>query len=390
MKDRLSYRERVNARDIYSNTWNGDRCLGLNIVIYYMAIAYFYHENSDGKSILEKLNKIYPDEFIVYKKLEERIIEYERYRYIQKPLVEIDERLKIIQGTYRVALSIYHKEWNVLCDIVDKPVKTEWGKYEIYGYLTLEECDRIRLVSQRLKNVCSKEYVGILWPPVKKYFDNILEDITKIAEVVDWYDLEFKDVGFSKMIHMVYNIDDSVKSMIDKKVIAMDGMEKTIRVIKVRFLQNNFRFKYVRPVCIDWIERKAVSSSVEYLKSCVRNSYKEKIKYYFDIIIHMGDNYYQNEFMDLFFGFIRDFNKKEFADRIKQKGVKLINDNWSREFCVGEILEIGNRETPNGIKEINRYFSKFDGIQKSHSFDSIYEIWDIEIYGYKILKIVLV
>lgn len=383
------YKERIDVRDIFSNMWNGDLCNGMDIVIYYAAIEYYYHENIEGKNILNKISRVYPQDFMPYEKLKKFLIEYERFRNIQLPLVKISENFQVLQGNYRIALALYHEEWNVLCEIVTNDINKKWSKYEVLGIFSILEIDILERLSVKIKQLCDVTFIGVLWPSVKDYFDDIIDDIKWFAEVVDWYDISMSDYAFPYIIQMAYNIDDSTRWMIDKKIMAMKNQQKTIRIVKVKFKHIDYRFKYVRPECIKWVERKAVSKSVEQLKSFIRKSYKDKINYYFDIIIHMGDNWYQNQFMGTIFDFIHDFDKSMLAEGLMKRGMFLHGENWENDYCVGETLYVNNKKCLGDIIYISNYLAAFKGVIATYSNDSLNDIWDIKVCGYQLLKVIL-
>lgn len=387
MKNKRLYNIFIDTRDIYVNYWDGDFFSGFNIVIYYMAIDSHYTKDDEGKYVLDKMNSAFPDDFMNYSQLEKYILEYERYRKMQKPLVIIDEEFILIEGTYRVALSLYHNDWNVEA-IISNPSKTNsWDKYKVLSVLTPAEYSKLELLACRLKNIFSTEFVGILWPPVQEYFDSITNNITLFADVVEWYDLRMSDKSFPEFIQMAYNIDDSVRSMIEKKILAMRGIEKCVRVIKVKFNNSNYRFKYVRPESVGGTERKSVSKSVEQLKAFVRKSYKDKIDYYFDIIMHMGDNTYQNTFMKEYFDFVRYFNKQEFVKTIRKSGV-VIDDNCKGDIdlVIGETIIFVTSNVDTIIELIEDELRKYS-ISITYAKDFKSPSWYLKCMGYPILCI---
>lgn len=383
------YKSRVDVRDIFSNMWDGKQCNGLDIVIYYAAIEYYYHENTYGKDILNEICEEYPQDFITYDELEKYLVEYERFRNIQLPLVVISENFQVLQGIFRIALALYHEEWYVVCEIVSNGEKKKWSKYEVFGIFSLCQIEMLERLSIKIKQLCDVTFVGVLWPPVKEFFNDIITDIGWFAEVVDWYDISIPENAFYSTIQMAYNIDDSTRWMIDKKNAAMQNKSKVLRIVKVKFKRNDYRFKFVKPECVKWVERKVVSQSVEQLKSFIRKSYMNKIDYYFDIIIHMGDNRYQNYFMSTFFGFLHNFDKMLFADLLKKKGICICGDSWENEYNVGEVLYMKNKKSIDDIIFINEFFSTFQGITATHSNDSVNDIWDIKVCGYQLLKVIL-
>ena len=63
----------------------------------------------------------------------------------------------------------------------------------------------------------------------------------------------------------------------------MSPFPKDIRIIKIEILEPNFRHKD---------NNHLISKVVEELKEEIRTKYKSKVdNYFYDIIIHIGDNY---------------------------------------------------------------------------------------------------
>lgn len=130
-------------------------------------------------------------------------------------------------------------------------------------------------------------FCGFLWAPIKKYYEEILEEINKIYPVFNYYTYKINDRNeFEKIVLDIYSTDDidpnkvkniKLKSMIDNEFIYFTF-----------YIKNpTFRKKANgNDICVD----------IENIKKEIRDKYKSKVNNYIhDIIIHMCDNFKQNK-----------------------------------------------------------------------------------------------
>lgn len=349
-KNIMKYRIKLDIRDYFLNCYDNK---GIDFVVVYLAIESFYNLNTRGWEIYDMAYKENSQRFDERRVLESKIIQYERYRNSQIPRIVINEDMQIIEGICDAAISFYFFDYCILCDIVAEKYSIQYDKLWAAETFWPMDCKMVFDKSKELFAMSKTNFIAVLWPPVQDYFDEIEHVMSLFVPVCGSYDLMFhSDEQFIAAIQSAYNIDDSTEHMIDKKICSMSNIKhKKIRIIQCVFKQFDFRFKVVRPDCIDWVERKTVSQSVECIKSLIRKSYKEKIDYYFDNIIHMGDNYYQNKYMGDLFAFIRDFRKSDLQKSLMDNGCYDFDLCWENDFIVGERLSLRTKRL-EGIEDI--------------------------------------
>ena len=126
----------------------------------------------------------------------------------------------------------------------------------------------------------------MLWAPAKPWFDKIQQDLSR-----------FGTIKLQKTIHLgkslpdfmrkMYSMDDIQKWKIELKINAMQDFEPTARVIAMEFISDKYRIKKDAPG--------HQSEIAVHLKKLIRRKYGIKVpNYFYDIIIHIGDNYEHN------------------------------------------------------------------------------------------------
>ena len=104
------------------------------------------------------------------------------------------------------------------------------------------------------------------------------------------------------MVRAIYAIDDIAKWKIDKKLEYMKEYDPECVEVNIQFDDPEYRIKKSTGLLI--------SMRGERLKKAIREKYKSRINnYFFDIIIHIGDNVYQSEYMRTIFDPGIDLNK---------------------------------------------------------------------------------
>ncbi len=395
------YKEVLDVRDIFMSQWQGKKCVSHDFVITYMAVESFYNGDTYGKELYSKLYNSLGAQIYTPDMFELLLLSYEKFRYSEEPIIKVDENVKIHQGLNRLAMALYHKDYKLVCKIVS-PIEgricdSVWLFQQ--GYNTQEVCD-IEEKSLELRSFCYTPFIGILWPPVETYFARITDLLKKFVDIVEIYDLNFSEQAFQAMIKVAYAIDDSLPNMIEKKILSMEQSHKRIRILVIDMPNPNYRFKYVSIPEYGWLGRKSVSQTVEKTKALVRKIYQNKISYYFDNIMHMGDNYYQNTFLIEFFSFVRYFDKWELKVIISELVFDLKLDsqsiffgsNWNEEYIVGEELYLKVSDSCDEINIIIRivilYIKKVDEKLKLDIIKRKLEtLIRISLNGYTLLRL---
>jgi hypothetical protein len=236
-----------------------------------------------------------------FKKL---IKSYEENGYNTASEIELNRNLTLLDGSHRMALALYYKINVISCKIrpYSIPVKYDLEWFIKNGF-SLTELAILRDTYISINNDMLAPFICILWPPVQEYFDEIVEKINYMEKVICSYDYCYDDVTFEETLKNIYSVDDVAPWKIEMKLKKMFRNEqRKIRVVLLRIETPRFRLK---------ANCHTLSIRGEEIKDIIRESYKNKIQdYFFDIIIHIGDNFYQNEYLMKLFD-IKHKNIKE-------------------------------------------------------------------------------
>lgn len=272
----------------------------LDIVVRYLAIEQYYGRNSSGYRLYIKMQGKRKKEESK-EEIDKRwdvftsIIEnWEIKGYNEYSEIECDTDLNLIDGSHRLALSLYFRTSKIKCKIYPYRKKIT---YDLYWFIQHDfTLDEINLILQKYEELLDNKlnggiFIGVLWSPAKRYFEEIIEKIKMIYTVTDVEDVILTKEVYKRVIKGIYYIDDIESWKVDKKIKALlSEDENTIRVFFVKIPCPNYRLKNKN--------YHIISTECEKIKKIIRESYKDKIKdYVHDIIIHTSDNYEQTDYI---------------------------------------------------------------------------------------------
>lgn len=285
----------------------------LDTVVRYLAIENYYGKNDFGFMLYEKMQNARmgqgyaPGSIEKYKEL---IASFDKNGYDGDSCITCDQNLKLVDGSHRLALCLYHGIPEISIQLMPQATNIEYG-IEWFGKngFTSEEIEVICEKCIELLEQSIVPFTCILWPPVQEYFDEITELLASAYEVVSCEDFEYKEETFARMVRGVYHIDDIEAWKIEKKLSYMAAHSpKKVRLLKLYFIGADFRLKQMNG--------KTLSKVGEHIKRVIRSDYQGKVdNYFYDIIVHTGDNYRQNEFISKLFE--TAFSLSDYLDSIK-------------------------------------------------------------------------
>ena len=266
-----------------------------DIIVRYLAIEEYFGKNDFGFDLYKKMqekrgylqridHKVVDDSL---KKFISLIKNIEKKGFDECSLIPVDKNQALIDGSHRVATALYF-------DIKLLPLKLNRKRFDtIYSLEWFEKKgfsqDEINLIEQKKKEIFYKKDIYfqiILWPPVQKYFGEIESSIKEKYNILDNYNISFKDKSsFKDFVFGIYESDDIDDWKIEKKLTGFNNFDLSIRVIEVEITNPRFRRK--------GLNNHDISQEVESIKKEYRTKYKDKVDdYFYDIIMHIGDNYH--------------------------------------------------------------------------------------------------
>ena len=220
-------------------------------------------------------------------KFKELILDIKQNGFDECSLIPVDKNQALIDGSHRLAAALYFGAKMV-------PLKLNRYKFNTdYSLNWFKKNDfsneEISLIENKKNEIFYKNGIYfqiILWPPMQEYFDEIEEDIKRKYKVLNSYEIDFKNSDtFKNFVFSVYESDDIEAWKIEKKLEGFNNYSSIVKVIEIEIVNPRFRRKS--------LNNHDISQEVEAIKKEYRSKYSKKIKnYFYDIIMHIGDNYH--------------------------------------------------------------------------------------------------
>lgn len=279
-------------------TQNSDKeFLRWDVIVRYLAIEQFYGKNDFGFELYKKMQSKrihvqYGDESL--KKFINLLKSIEKNGYDDTSCIVLNESLQLVDGSHRLALSLYHEIENIPVEINKHANISYYGeKWFLENTFTDEE---VQLIRQKLDELIARKklvFTALLWSPTEKYFDSISSDIGRAFKIRKNEILEFNNINHEAFVKAVYKTDDIADWKVEKKLEYMKLNVPDKEMNKIQYIEfyvdtPAFRLKSMNS--------KTISTKIEQLKQGIRQKYMIHMDNYFhDIIIHIGDNEEQNK-----------------------------------------------------------------------------------------------
>lgn len=270
----------------------------------------------------------------------ELIKSIEKHGFCGESNILVDGNMQLIDGSHRLACALYFDAERIPIRI--QPQLTNI-KYDVEWFRSAGFNDQeINIICEKQKDIIQKKgiyFVATLWAPVQVYFDDITKELSHEYTLLSVKDYTFQnDHEFATTIKGLYAIDDIEDWKIEKKLEYMMNYDKKIRVITFDIGEPKFRTK-VR-------NNKPISTEVEKIKKNYREKYSKKIdNYFYDIIMHIGDNYEHSEHMmkiirkDIdIFSFLQSINSFRYA--LVKVDVPYMPSQFPYDYPLGKDMDI--------------------------------------------------
>ncbi|HHV96231.1 MAG TPA: ParB N-terminal domain-containing protein [Clostridiaceae bacterium] len=298
----------------------------MDTVVRYLAIEEYYGKNDYGFNLYKKMQKVRGQNLHNIERFSELIKSIEKHGFYRESSILVDLNMQLIDGSHRLAYALYFNEERIPIRI--QPQLTNI-KYDIEWFRSAGFNDQeINIICEKQKDIIQKKgiyFVATLWPPVQEYFDDITKELGQEYIILSVKDYTFQnDQEFAATIKGLYAVDDIEDWKIDKKIEYMRDYDKKIRVITFDIGDPEFRAKTRN--------NKPISMEVERIKKKYREKYSKKIdNYFYNIIMHIGDNYEHSEHM---MKTMKKFNYNEIKISVENK-----RDSWMTKY-LSELEEV--------------------------------------------------
>lgn len=284
----------LSVADIIFNNSSHGELLRCDIIVRYLAVEEYYGKNDYGFSMYEKMQAARLDDDrakSAVRKFKELIRSYDENGYDKNSRIILDRNLELIDGSHRLALALYHGITDINAQIINIVEDIEYSiDWFISNGFSSDEVDRIVAKYQTIMQAVNKPFSCILWSPAKEFKDEIINDLEIYGDVISVKDYRFSKEEYKNTVRAVYAIDDIEKWKIEKKLEHMEKYSPECVAVDLRFSNPEYRIKRATGLLL--------SKRGERVKKTIRDKYRTRIDdYFFDIIIHIGDNIYQSDYM---------------------------------------------------------------------------------------------
>jgi hypothetical protein len=297
---------------LISKQYKKDYFNRMDIIVRYLFIENYFGNNNYGYNLYRKMQKKRVNKNNTSKNFEGLIDSFKSSGFQNNSVIILDQNLQLIDGSHRLACALYF-------NINSVPIKIQFSNRPIfYGInwflangFSRREINLINAKKEELFRKFGLFFVVILWPPIKNYFEELTSNIGSEFKIISISDYAFdNNYEFNAVVKGIYACDDIADWKIQKKIEAINHntYDKEIRLICIEIDNPKYRIKD--------ISGNAISVVAEKIKEKYREKYKKKIKsYYYDILLHVGDNYeHSRHMLDIF---NKDIDIFSFLDSIK-------------------------------------------------------------------------
>ena len=234
----------------------------------------------------------------------------EQHGYRKDSYVMGDINLLSINGSHRIAIALYTQQEMINVEVYKKLTRRRfsidffWEKGFSVQEITIIKEKMEEIVAACRKNIGN--YYCILFPPAKKYFDEIVNDMKTIdpqnIQVVDFNDYCWETADFVGFLNGAYHFDSINRTNFNRKLFyilkasnIVDG-KVDFRIVSLNIKDPMYRLKKDNGM--------PESVATVRLKKMIRERYKPMEAaftahyigdYAHDVIIHSSDNYLSNK-----------------------------------------------------------------------------------------------
>lgn len=265
-----------------------------DIIVRLLAIENYYGKNDYGFNFYYRMQYHRKDggwadkSIDVFKSL---INSYASKGYDNKSEIVLDANLHLIDGSHRIALALYYNYPTISAKVLpisqDVFYSIEW--FKINGFSD-EECKLLEDRFKIIKDSINSPFICTIWHPARNFFEDITNHLSLFGTIKEVKDFHLNRWDYKFYTRGIYAVDDIEKWKIEKKLEYMTANNNDmfeLRMVALEIDNPDFRLKESN--------NKTLSRKGEVIKKLIRDAYKSEINNYFhDIILHIGDNFYQN------------------------------------------------------------------------------------------------
>lgn len=293
-RKQIGRKEMMSVRDVFFMQFDKQELKRYDIVVRYLAIEHHLGVNDDGFDLYRKMQNAriregYGEE--AERQFRALIDSYQKNGYERASHIVVDKNLSLIDGSHRIALNIYFgiEEINVLVLPTEKLVDYTIDWFFQNGF-TDTEIDRILAKGKELTEKANTGFSCMIWSPAAALSDALIKDLSYFGRTDGVKRYAFSPAEYRNAVKAIYAADDIADWKVQTKLEHM--RQPAPEIVSVRFYPNcpDFRLKGATGM--------PLSRTGERVKKNLRMRYRDQIEdYYFDVILHMSDNFRQSAYM---------------------------------------------------------------------------------------------
>lgn len=265
-----------------------------DLLLYYMIIT------SKNSSITKKFLKfLNPNISSIFLNL---ITSFKSHGFLNRYPIIINQNGLILDGVKRVACALF-------LDIQEIPVIIQKNKKSVYyDDIWLDQNfgkDSLLKIKSIKDNLFRKHGLWswiMLWSPAQPWFDDIDNELSQFGCIKWKKSINLKNT-LPDFIRKTYSVDDIQKWKIELKISAIKNYKPMVHIVALEFPSDSFRIK-------NDLHAYQSNNTVQ-IKKLIRKKYGQKIPdYFYDIIIHIGDNHEHNRLIYEYLNQENYFSKK--------------------------------------------------------------------------------
>ncbi len=321
-----------------------------DLAVRYLAIGQYYGKNKEGYRLYKMMhskggnygNRNESEDYYQKQRMRKRVPRYgvkveehsiEQYEaliksyesegYKEDSVLMADRNLLNMNGSHRIALSVYFEREFVNVEIHNLLSKRRYNKEFFWSNgFDFNEIALIENTQNLIFQKCRKaigDFYCILFPPAVNYFDDIVKDMERMdpdnIRVSGWEDIHCSVYEFVGYIKMLYSFDSISQENFERKLqyilnaSVIHNGQVTYRKVRLEIHNPKYRLK-----SDNGLPESVVTVR---LKEAIRNRYKVKEErfnrryagdYDHDVIIHSTDNYLSNNAFRIIDGINRNIS----------------------------------------------------------------------------------
>lgn len=333
----------LSLKDLFLINFQDEDTRRYDIVVRYLAIENYYGKNDYGFQLYKKMQELRTKKdgygALAVKQFKKLIESYDKNGYDKESRINVFDNLKLLDGSHRMALGLYHHLKNISIRILPKEESIDFSlKWFEENNFIEEEINIIKNKGDELLNEWKiAEFTGVFWGSTLSFVEEAINDLRNFGIVTNILHHEYRREEYNNLIRKIYAIDDIASWKVDKKIYHLSKYPAEIVLFNLK-MEPGYRIKQISNL--------PLSIKGEEVKKFIRSKYQDYFEnYYYDVILHMSDNSYQSDYIQAVLSPKIDLNEilkvlSEFPYALLNVDVPYTPDDFPNVIPIGKDIDI--------------------------------------------------